>query len=48
MGGQAGVAACRRCPAVATRHHTDGELSTLVADPATSVGDIDAHFARSS
>ncbi|MFF4977393.1 hypothetical protein [Streptomyces sp. NPDC001083] len=30
---QAGVDGCRRCPALATRHHTDDELASLVADP---------------
>ncbi|MFE0511123.1 hypothetical protein [Streptomyces sp. NPDC058964] len=43
---QAGVAACRRCPAIATRHHTDEDLATLVADPATTLARIDAEFAR--
>lgn len=30
---QTGVDGCRRCPALATRHHTDDELASLVADP---------------
>ncbi|MFF4402671.1 hypothetical protein [Streptomyces sp. NPDC001480] len=45
---QAGVDACRRCPAISTRHHTDDELATLVADPATTLEEIDADFARSA
>ncbi|MGW3150702.1 hypothetical protein ACWDG1_39880 [Streptomyces sp. NPDC001177] len=43
---QAGIAACRRCPAIATRHRTDEELATLVADPATTLDRIDAEPAR--
>lgn len=45
---QAGVDACRRCPAVSTRHHTDDELATLVADPDTTLAEIDAEFARTA
>ncbi|WP_420038147.1 hypothetical protein ACN2WE_41170 (plasmid) [Streptomyces sp. cg28] len=45
--GQAGLDACRRCPAVSTRHHTDDERSVLVADPAATADEIDAHFAPS-
>ncbi|MFF4550873.1 hypothetical protein ACFY1J_43050 [Streptomyces sp. NPDC001406] len=43
---QAGVSACRRCPAIATRHHTDEKLATLVADPATTPARIDAEITR--
>ncbi|MFF5315705.1 hypothetical protein [Streptomyces massasporeus] len=43
--GQAGVDACRRCPALASRHRTDEELATLVADPSTTLEQIDARFA---
>jgi hypothetical protein len=46
--GQAGIDACRRCPALSTRHHADDELSTLVADPATTLEQIDAQFARTA
>lgn len=46
--GQAGLDACRRCPAIATRHHTDEELATLVADPSTTLEQIDAQFARTA
>jgi hypothetical protein len=45
---QSGVDACRRCPAIASRHHTDDELATLVADPGTTLEEIDAGFARSA
>jgi hypothetical protein len=43
---QAGADACRRCPAVATRHPAGDELADLVADPAATLKDIDALFAR--
>ncbi|MFC1419078.1 hypothetical protein [Streptacidiphilus cavernicola] len=33
---QAGVEACHRCPAVTTLNSPDDELTTLVADPATT------------
>ena len=39
---QAGVAACRRCPAVSTLMLADDELGNLVADPATTQEQLDA------
>lgn len=42
---QTGVQACHRCPAVATRHHTDDELAELVADPATTREQLDEWIA---
>lgn len=33
---QTGVAACARCPAIATRVRADDELAAMVADPATT------------
>ncbi|MGW7256817.1 hypothetical protein [Streptomyces sp. NPDC054834] len=45
---QAGVDACRHCPAVSTRHHTDDEPAILVADPDTTLAETDARFAHSA
>ncbi|MEU5796318.1 hypothetical protein ABZ800_22775 [Streptomyces sp. NPDC047813] len=42
---QSGVDACRRCPAVSTRHHADDELSELIADPTTTREQLDAWIA---
>jgi hypothetical protein len=36
--GQTGIAACRRCPEVATRHHSDTEQPTPPTDPPLGVG----------
>ncbi|WSQ06478.1 hypothetical protein OG604_01055 [Streptomyces sp. NBC_01231] len=46
--GRAGIDACRRCPAVATRHHTEEELATLWRTPSTTLEQIDAQFARTT
>ncbi|MGW2477595.1 hypothetical protein [Streptomyces sp. NPDC001665] len=42
---QSGVEACRRCPAVSTRHHADDELAGLIADPTTTREQLDAWIA---
>ncbi|MEU6485959.1 hypothetical protein [Streptomyces sp. NPDC046887] len=39
---QTGVAACRRCPAIATRHRAGDELGELMADPSTTREQLDA------
>ena len=43
---QAGVEACRRCPAVVTVHSAGDEFGELVADPATTRQDLDAWIAE--
>ncbi|KUH40077.1 MULTISPECIES: hypothetical protein [Streptomyces] len=42
---QTGVAACHRCPAVATAPLADDTLSALVADPSTTREHLAAHLA---
>ncbi|MFC7310285.1 hypothetical protein ACFQVC_39500 [Streptomyces monticola] len=43
---QAGLAACRRCPAVSSLHHTDEELATLVAEPTTTLDQLNEWIAE--
>jgi hypothetical protein len=45
---QAGLDACRRCPAVTTLNASDDELMTLVADPATTVSQIEGWMAEAA
>ncbi|HTZ43627.1 MAG TPA: hypothetical protein VMB79_07170 [Jatrophihabitans sp.] len=45
---QKGVAACQRCPAVATAFPADNELMTLVADPSTTLDQLEAWIAESA
>ncbi|MDQ2846765.1 MAG: hypothetical protein M3Y77_10545 [Actinomycetota bacterium] len=45
---QRGVAACHRCPAVATANHTDDELANLVADPNTTLDQLETWIAESA
>ncbi|GAA4902451.1 hypothetical protein ACFPM3_28385 [Streptomyces coeruleoprunus] len=42
---QSGLAACHRCPAVATATPPDDTLTALVADPATTREQLAAHLA---
>ncbi|MYS63284.1 hypothetical protein GTW66_03885 [Streptomyces sp. SID5473] len=44
---QTGVSACHRCPAVATAVLQEDTLTTLVADPATTLEQLDEWIAQS-
>ncbi|MFG3281248.1 hypothetical protein [Streptomyces sp. NPDC048111] len=43
---QTGVDACHRCPALATLNPADDRLAALVADPATTVEQLEAWIAE--
>jgi hypothetical protein len=45
---QKGAAACQRCPAVSTAFRTDDALSSLVANPATTLEQLQQWIAESS
>jgi hypothetical protein len=45
---QAGLDACRRCPAITTLNAPGDELMTLVADPAATVGQIEGWMAEAA
>jgi hypothetical protein len=45
---QKGVAACQRCPAVSTAFEADDALTSLVADPTTSLAQLEAWIAESA
>ena len=45
---QKGVEACRRCPAVSTAFEADDALTSLVADPSTSLAQLEAWIAASA
>ena len=45
---QKGVSACHRCPAVSTAFEADDALTSLVADPTTSMEQLEAWIAESA
>lgn len=45
---QKGVAACHRCPAVSTAFRADDALTSLVADPTTTLDQLETWIAESS
>ncbi|MDQ1742758.1 MAG: hypothetical protein QOE23_1097 [Pseudonocardiales bacterium] len=45
---QKGVAACHQCPAVSTAFEADDALTSLVADPATTLAQLEQWIAESA